>query len=177
MGVDIFTGNRWGVEQPDEQNSTFVPQLPDLFSRERNILNTITFFIIDYNKNCYSPHAAHIQPGIMLSKSLLSATITPLVLSLLKERPQYGFQLLFRARKLYNGQVPWSNSKLYPILHRMEHDKWIESYWQSSDSGPDRKYYRITPAGLQKLAATQREWRLVNSVWSELWGAETAMID
>ncbi len=110
----------------------------------------------------------------MLSKSLLSATVTPLILSLLKEGPQYGFQLLFRARKLYHGQVPWSNSKLYPILHRMEHDNWIESYWQPSDSGPDRKYYRITQAGLERLAIAQKEWQFVNSMWSELWGPDVA---
>jgi len=110
----------------------------------------------------------------MLSKSLLSATVTPLILSLLKEGPQYGFQLLFRARKLYHGQVPWSNSKLYPILHRMEHDNWIESYWQPSDSGPDRKYYRITQAGLERLVVTQKEWQFVNSMWSELWGPDVA---
>jgi len=108
----------------------------------------------------------------MLSKSLAGATLKPLVLSMLSEGPKYGFQLVYRARQLYQGQVPWTNSKLYPLLHRMEHDGWVESYWESSESGPDRKYYRITPVGKGILETKKREWRLVNSVWLELWGPE-----
>ena len=111
----------------------------------------------------------------MLSKSLAGATLKPLILSLLADGPKYGFQLVYRARQLVDGQVPWSNSKLYPILHRMEHDGWIESYWESSESGPDRKYYRITEAGGQHLEVLQKEWRMVNSIWSNLWGPEVAL--
>lgn len=111
----------------------------------------------------------------MLSKSLVSATLRPLILSLLSDGPKYGFQLVFRMRQLYDGQVPWSNSKLYPLLHRMEHDGWIESYWQSSDAGPDRKYYRITAEGSLVLSKAQNEWRMVNAMWSELWGPQVAL--
>lgn len=110
----------------------------------------------------------------MFSKSLASATLQPLILSLLLEGPKYGFQLVFRARQLYNDQVPWSNSKLYPILHQMEHDQWIESYWKSSVTGPDRKYYKITPVGEQELQSIQSDWRKVHSMWADLWGADLA---
>lgn len=111
----------------------------------------------------------------MFSKSLAGATLKPLILSLLTEGPKYGFQLVFRARQLYDGQVPWSNSKLYPILHQMEHDKWIESYWKSSPTGPDRKYYKITPLGEKELVTVQAEWRKVHGIWAELWGKKIAM--
>ncbi len=110
----------------------------------------------------------------MLSKSLAGATLKPLILSMLMEGPKYGFQLVYRARQLYDGQVAWSNSKLYPILHRMEHDGWVESYWQASEEGPDRKYYRITEDGKKALAHVQQEWKMVNAVWAELWGQQTA---
>jgi len=111
----------------------------------------------------------------MVSKSLASATMKPLVLSMLKDGPKYGFQLVYRARQLYEGQIPWSNSKLYPLLHKMEHDGWVESYWQSSDSGPDRKYYRITAVGEKALVTVQSEWKMVNAIWSDLWGPEVAI--
>ena len=110
----------------------------------------------------------------MLSKSLAGATLKPLILSMLMEGPKYGFQLVYRARQLYDGQVAWSNSKLYPILHRMEHDGWVESFWQASEEGPDRKYYRITEDGKKALATVQKQWKMVNDVWAELWGPETA---
>ncbi len=111
----------------------------------------------------------------MVSKSLASATMKPLVLSMLKDGPKYGFQLVYRARQLYEGQIPWSNSKLYPLLHKMEHDGWVESYWKSSDSGPDRKYYRITAEGEKALAKVQSEWQMVNAIWRDLWGPEVAI--
>jgi len=110
----------------------------------------------------------------MLSKSLASATLKPLILSMLLEGPKYGFQLVYRARHLYAGEVSWSNSKLYPILHRMEHDGWVESFWQASEEGPDRKYYRITEDGKTALATVQGEWRKVNAVWAQLWGPDAA---
>jgi len=111
----------------------------------------------------------------MISKSLASATMKPLVLSMLADGPKYGFQLVYRARQLYDGQVPWSNSKLYPLLHKMEHDGWVESYWQASESGPDRKYYKITADGVTALANVQNEWKMVNSIWRDLWGPEVAI--
>lgn len=108
----------------------------------------------------------------MLSKSLSGATLEPLILSLLTNGPRYGFQLVHRARQLYDGQVPWSNSKFYPILHRMEHDGWVRSYWKKSEEGPDRKYYEITPQGERELVSIQQEWKMVNAMWSNLWGKE-----
>jgi len=110
----------------------------------------------------------------MLSKSLAGATLKPLILSLLMDGPKYGFQLTYRARQLVEDRVPWSNSKLYPLLHRMEHDGWVEHYWEPSDSGPDRKYYRITKDGEKALQAVQKDWQFVNAVWSQLWGPEVA---
>jgi len=110
----------------------------------------------------------------MILNSLASATLKPLVLSLLRDGPRYGFQLVYSARRLYNDRVPWSNSKLYPILHRMEHDGWIESFWKASPDGPDRKYYRITDRGLAALATIQGEWKTMNAIWQDLWGPEIA---
>ena len=107
-----------------------------------------------------------------LSKSLAGATLEPLVLSMLRTGPKYGFQLVQRARELVGDQVPWTNSKLYPILHRMEHDGWVESYWEPSESGPDRKYYRITEQGKLALVSVQQQWKDVNAIWAELWGPE-----
>lgn len=110
----------------------------------------------------------------MLSKSLAGATLEPLILTMLSDGPKYGFQLVHRARTLYNDEVPWSNSKFYPILHRMEHDGWVESFWRESEEGPDRKYYRITAKGEKQLASLQKEWKTVNGIWANLWGPEVA---
>ena len=110
----------------------------------------------------------------MLSKSLAGATLEPLILSMLTSGPKYGFQLVQRARELLSDDVPWTNSKFYPILHRMEHDGWLESFWKESDDGPDRKYYRLTARGEKQLGSLQNEWKMVNQLWLKLWGPEVA---
>lgn len=110
----------------------------------------------------------------MLSKSLAGATLEPLILTLLTDGPKYGFQLVHRAKQLYHDKVPWTNSKFYPILHRMEHDGWVESFWRESEDGPNRKYYCLTTQGQQELASLQNEWKLVNAMWQSLWGPEIA---
>ena len=111
----------------------------------------------------------------MYSKRLLAASIEPLMLSLLADGPQYGYQIIKRARQISNGQIRWSNSKLYPLLHRLECEGLVEAYWQPSDSGPDRKYYRLTPQGHSALAATRQEWLSMHAIFAQLWGPELSM--
>lgn len=40
---------------------------------------------------------------------------------------------------------------LYRTLRRMEMDGWVESDWSKNESGPDRRTYTITKAGLESL--------------------------
>jgi PadR family transcriptional regulator len=105
----------------------------------------------------------------MLSKRLIGAALRPLVLSLLSDGPKYGFQITCNARILADNQINWSNSKLYPLLHKLEHEGLVESFWKSSSSGPDRKYYRLTVAGTAALEAEKSEWREVQRIFSLLW--------
>ena len=105
----------------------------------------------------------------MISKPLIGAALKPLVLSLLVDGPKYGFQITYNVKILADNQVGWSNSKLYPLLHRLEHDGLVASFWQPSDSGPDRKYYKLTAAGKKELTAVKTEWKAMNTIFDRLW--------
>ncbi len=111
----------------------------------------------------------------MFSKRLMAASLEPLMLSLLADGPKYGYEIIQRARRISDDRIKWSNSKLYPLLHKMEVDGLVEPFWKPSDSGPDRKYYRLTPKGHEALAAKQREWRSMNAIFAQLWGPELAL--
>ena len=111
----------------------------------------------------------------MFSKRLLAASLEPLMLSLLADGPKYGYEIIQCARRLSNDQIHWPNSKLYPLLHRLECDGLVEAFWQPSDSGPDRKYYRLTPKGQKALAATKKEWQSMNAIFAQLWEPELSM--
>jgi PadR family transcriptional regulator PadR len=57
---------------------------------------------------------------------------------------------------------------LYPLLSRMRRDGLLDYDWRESTSGPPRKYYRLTPAGRQQLAAFKAYWASLTSLIDEL---------
>jgi len=104
----------------------------------------------------------------MISRALATATLRPMVLALLDGRPEYGYQIISRIRKLSEGQLDWTTGTLYPFLHGLENEGLVESFWQSVDNAPRRKYYRITPAGERALEAERAQWMEVHAMLAPL---------
>lgn len=104
----------------------------------------------------------------MLSKDLMAATSRPIVLSILQEGESYGYAIIQRVRELSREKIQWSDGMLYPVLHRLEREKLIQAEWRASDSGRERKYYRITPRGRQALKAEREQWTTVGETFQNL---------
>lgn len=51
---------------------------------------------------------------------------------------------------------------LYPLLSRLRREGLLEYDWRESDSGPPRKYYRLTAAGAERLAEFNDYWARIN---------------
>ena len=81
---------------------------------------------------------------------------TVLVLSLLTERPMYGYQISKELSTRSDGVFDFKEGTLYPALHRMEKDGLLSSYWEVVEEGPSRKYYTITDRGRDALSARSR---------------------
>ena len=90
---------------------------------------------------------------------LLRGSTDCLLLSLIRERPRYGYQLIREMRERSGGYFRFKEGTLYPALHRLEADGLIEGSWEQLPNGQERRYYRISPRGetvlLDKIAA----WR------------------
>jgi PadR family transcriptional regulator PadR len=85
------------------------------------------------------------------------------VLALLRDRERYGFELV-RTLSGIDGLVT-SEGTIYPLLTRLRKEQLVTTSWRESESGPPRRYYRITPAGETALATFSREWaRFRNAV-------------
>ncbi len=110
----------------------------------------------------------------MISKALIAASTKPLLLSVLKDGESYGYQIIKRMKVLSGGQLEWSFGMLYPVLHRLEKDGFIDSRWKPSGQGRLRKYYRITAAGLRELEAEKAQWLTVQGVFAGLWASSEA---
>jgi PadR family transcriptional regulator PadR len=104
-----------------------------------------------------------------LSKDLVAASTTPLVLAILAEGESYGYAIIKRVTELSGGHLQWTDGMLYPVLHRLERQGHIAAEWSSSETGRRRKYYRITPEGRAQLAAQRRQWQTVDETLRGIW--------
>jgi PadR family transcriptional regulator PadR len=79
------------------------------------------------------------------------------VLTLISQKPRYGYELVACLRKW--EQLAATEGTLYPMLRRLQKDGYITAEpWQESGSGPPRKYYHLTGAGEGLLRAMSSEW-------------------
>jgi DNA-binding PadR family transcriptional regulator len=58
----------------------------------------------------------------MISKALIAASTKPLILSILLNGENYGYQIIQSVKRISGGQLEWSDGMLYPVLHRLEKD-------------------------------------------------------
>lgn len=104
-----------------------------------------------------------------ISRELVAASATPMVLSILARGESYGYAIIQQVRELSGGKMEWTDGMLYPVLHRLEHQKLVRSRWARSETGRKRKYYRLTRKGVTALQRSQNEWALVSSTLSKVW--------
>jgi len=106
---------------------------------------------------------------VKVTKDLVAASATPMVLGILAEADSYGYAILRRINELSGGELDWTEGLLYPLLHRLERLGCVESSWQAVTGERRRKYYRITDKGLAELAEQRRQWDTVIDALKEIW--------
>jgi PadR family transcriptional regulator PadR len=109
----------------------------------------------------------------MVSKALVSASIKPMILSILVEGADYGYNIIQCIHDLSDGKIVWTTGTLYPLLHGLENEGLLESTWQRVENAPRRKYYRLTPKGRAALEYEKRQWVDVTKIMLRLWGPQS----
>lgn len=77
--------------------------------------------------------------------------LIPILLYQLKDGDKYGLELVESIKSVSAGQLEIKQPTLYPLLKKLEKSKFISSYWQDSEIGGKRHYYKITENGLLQL--------------------------
>ena len=104
-----------------------------------------------------------------MSKDLVAASATPLVLAILAEGDSYGYAIIKRVAELSGGHLQWTDGMLYPVLHRLERHGHVAAKWKSAESGRRRKYYRLTTDGRMHLEAERKRWQVVDQTLHRIW--------
>lgn len=93
-----------------------------------------------------------------ISNDLLKGNVATLVLSVLSEQELYGYQIVQLIGARSGGVFNLKEGTLYPLLHLLEQQGYLMSYRQSSKSGRERRYYKITDNGLNYYNMKRKEW-------------------
>lgn len=95
---------------------------------------------------------------LVINKELIKGSTVTIILNALKKEPLYGYGMIKEIENKSNGVFLFKEGTLYPILHDLEKNGFIESFWHV-ENGRRRKYYKITTKGLKELKLRENEWK------------------
>jgi transcriptional regulator len=90
---------------------------------------------------------------------LLRGTVDLLILRTLELQPQHGVAVADRIRQITQGAFVVPPGSLFPALHRLEHEGWIDGEWSLNEDGRRIKSYKLTRAGQKQLTAARDQWQ------------------
>ena len=94
----------------------------------------------------------------MSKLDLLQGTLDLLILRTLQTGAQHGWAISERIQQVSEDVLQVNQGSLYPALHRLEHQGWIEAEWGVSELGRRARFYRLTPKGKKQLDAERESW-------------------
>jgi PadR family transcriptional regulator, regulatory protein PadR len=89
---------------------------------------------------------------------LLQGTLDLLILQTLRWGPQHGYGISQAIRANSGDVLRVDTGSLYPALHRLERQGWVDAEWKVSDNNQSVKVYRLTAQGKKQLASERSRW-------------------
>jgi len=89
---------------------------------------------------------------------LLQGALDLLILKAVSLGPLHGYGVLLRIQQISGEELVILQGSLYPALYRLEHQGAIASEWGESENNRRAKYYRLTPAGRDRLGEETVKW-------------------
>src|SRR5918994_647637 len=97
---------------------------------------------------------------------LLQGTLDLLILRVLALEPMHGWAIARRIGQMSKNVLRVGQSALYPALHKLEQQGWIEAEWKLSENNRRAKYYALTRAGRKVLAKEAEQWERLSTAIS-----------
>jgi transcriptional regulator len=99
---------------------------------------------------------------------LVQGTLDLLILKTLELQPMHGWAIAERIKQVSREVLQVQQGSLYPALHRLEQQAWIQAEWGESDNNRRAKYYSLTKAGRRQLARETDSWERLSSAISAI---------
>src|SRR5262245_27278174 len=89
----------------------------------------------------------------------LQGTLDMLILQTLAAGAQHGYGVSVRIQQMSDGVLKVTQGSLYPALHRLERDGWIQAAWGDSENNRRARFYTLTRAGRKRLEKETANWQ------------------
>jgi transcriptional regulator len=99
---------------------------------------------------------------------LVQGTLDLLVLKIVALEPMHGWAIAQRIHQMSAEVLQVGQSALYPALHKLEQQGWIEAEWKISENGRRAKYYSLTRSGRKALAQEAANWDRLSAAISAI---------
>ena len=106
--------------------------------------------------------------GKTSSGELLQGTLPLIVLRILNAGPNHGFAIARRIELISKDVIRAEEGSLYPALHRMELEGWIDAEWGVTEKNRKAKYYKLTPRGRKKLKNETARWNAISEAMTAI---------
>jgi len=101
---------------------------------------------------------------------LLQGTLDMLILRTLQWGPSHGYGIVQALRVQSSDVLQVETGSLYPALHRLERQGWVESEWKQTESNQRARFYSLTAAGRKQLLEDVDRWKqMVDAIGSILY--------
>jgi PadR family transcriptional regulator PadR len=97
---------------------------------------------------------------------LVQGTLDLLILRVIALGPMHGWAIAQRIRQMSNDELRVGQGSLYPALHKLEQQGWIEAEWAASENNRRAKYYKLTAPGRRALKAEAAQWERLSAAVS-----------
>jgi transcriptional regulator len=99
---------------------------------------------------------------------LVQGTLDLLILKVLALQSLHGWAISQRLKQISKNVLQVSDGSLYPSLHKLEQQGWIEAEWKLSDRGKRAKFYSLTPLGRRELEKEAATWERLSGAITEV---------
>jgi PadR family transcriptional regulator PadR len=103
---------------------------------------------------------------------LLQGTLDLLILKALNLGAMHGWGITLRIQQISDDVLKVNQGSLYPALHRLEEQGWIDSEWANSENNRKAKYYRLTRKGAKQLAIETDNWERLSAAVARVLAAQ-----
>jgi PadR family transcriptional regulator, regulatory protein PadR len=105
---------------------------------------------------------------------LVQGTLDLLILKILALEPLHGWAISQRLKQVSDDVLQVSDGSLYPALHKLEQQGWIQAEWKPSDNNRRAKFYSLTRLGRAQLETEADNWTRLSSAISRVVALEEA---